>query len=114
MKAMEVFKCLLFFIVLIIASLLTAVVEGNKYEILLLDSIFKGYDKRTRPVEDHHSPIIVNFSVSVQQILQVDEKHQTITTNIWRHMFWNDCYLKWNPENYGNITEVIRSKIKKN
>lgn len=97
---------LLFFIVLIIAPLLTIVVEGSKYETLLIDSILTDYDKRSRPVEDYHSPVKVNFSISLQQILQVDEKHQTLTTNIRRHMFWKDFYLKWNPESYGNISEV--------
>lgn len=87
-------------------SLKMELVEGNKYEIQLLNSILKKYDKRTRPVEDYNSPVIVNFSISLQQLLQVDEKHQVVTANIWRGMQWNDNFLKWNSENYGNISQV--------
>lgn len=78
----------------------------KSYEIFLLDTIFKYYDKRSRPIEDYHSAVEVNFSISLNQILQVDEKNQVITTNIWRSLFWKDAFLKWNPENHGNISQV--------
>ncbi|KAJ6648240.1 Acetylcholine receptor subunit alpha-type acr-16, partial [Pseudolycoriella hygida] len=57
-------------------------IEARKHESQLLDTIFKGYDKRVRPVEDYHSSVVVNFSISFQQILKVDEKNQVITSNI--------------------------------
>lgn len=106
---MKVVNLLILFV--LVASLLTTVVEGNKYETLLIDSILKNYNKGSRPVENYHSPVKVDFSISLQQILKVDEKHQTLTTNIWRHMYWKDCYLKWNPENYGNISEVSTESV---
>lgn len=81
-------------------------VDGEKYENLLLDTIFEDYDIRSRPVKDYHSAIEVNFSIYFQQILQVDEKHQMITTNIWRSLVWKDEFLNWNPESYGNISQV--------
>lgn len=86
-------------------SLKTEIIEG-KYEIQLLNFLLKDYDKRARPVEVYNSPVIVNFTMYIQQLLQVDEKHQLITTTIWRSMQWNDNFLKWNSENYGNISQV--------
>lgn len=83
--------------------------RAKNYENLLLDTIFKNYDKMSRPVEDYHSPLEVNFSISLQQILKVDEKNQIITTNLWRSSFWKDDFLQWNPKNFGNITQVCQN-----
>lgn len=96
----------LFLFIVTLPSSKAGRVDGKKYETLLLDTILKDYDKRSRPVEDYHSPLKVNFSISIQQILQVDEKHQVITTNLWRSLYWKDDFLKWNPANYGNISQV--------
>lgn len=81
--------------------------KSKNLETILLNDILKDYDKRSRPVEDTHSPLMINFSISVQQILKVDQKHQVLTTNLWRVLFWKDYFLEWNPENYGNITQVL-------
>lgn len=99
----------LFFDALISASSRNEVIKGKKHETLLLDAIFKDYDRRSRPIEDYHSSVVVNFSISLQQILQVDEKHQVVTSNILRTMYWKDDFLKWNPESYENITQVTES-----
>lgn len=107
---MKVVTLLLFFFgALIFASSQTEVIKGKKYETALLDAVFKDYDKRSRPIEDYHLAVVVNFSISLQQILQVDEKHQILTSNILRTFYWKDNFLKWNPENYGNITQVLKS-----
>lgn len=99
---------LLFFIVLICVASSTEVIKGRKHESLLLDAIFKDYDKRIRPVMDSNLAIVVNFSLHFHQILQVDEKHQTLTTNVLRTFYWKDDFLKWNPEIYGNISQVLK------
>lgn len=103
---MKVTTILLFVFALNLVSSQTEPKKVKKYESLLLDTIFKDYDKRSRPVEDYHLAVVVNFSVSFHQILQVDEKHQVVTSNILRTFIWKDEHLKWNPENYGNITQV--------
>lgn len=103
---MNVVTLLLYFVLLILVSSQTEVNKGKKYETLLLDAILKDYDKRSRPVEDHSLAVVVNFSLALLQIQQVDEKHQIVTSNILRHFSWKDDFLKWNPENFGNITQV--------
>lgn len=107
MKATKVVALLLLSKALIFASSQSQTRRAKKYEILLRDTIFKDYDIRSRPVEDYHTSVEVNFSISFQQMLQVDEKNQVITMNIWRSSFWKDEFLKWDPENYGNITQVL-------
>ena len=41
---------------------------------------------------------------SLQQIIDLDEKNQILTTNIWLTLNWHDTYMKWKPEDYGGIT----------
>lgn len=72
MKAMKGVTFLLLFNTIIFASLQTG--RAKKYEIQLQPSKF-------------------NFSISLQQILQVAEKKQVITMNLWRSLFWKDDFL---------------------
>ena len=44
------------------------------------------------------------LSFSLQQIIDLDEKNQILTTNIWLSLYWHDTYMKWEPEDYGGIT----------
>ena len=44
--------------------------------------------------------------MDLQQIIDVDEKSQTVTTNVWIRMSWDDYYLHWDPSEYGSIKEV--------
>ena len=41
---------------------------------------------------------------SLQQIIDLDEKNQILTTNVWLSLNWHDTYMKWRPEDYGGIT----------
>ncbi|KAI3357162.1 hypothetical protein L3Q82_015623, partial [Scortum barcoo] len=41
-----------------------------------------------------------------------DEKNQMMTTNVWVKQEWNDYKLRWNPEEYENVTSIrIPSEI---
>ncbi|XP_009679762.1 CHRNA7-FAM7A fusion protein isoform X4 [Struthio camelus] len=40
------------------------------------------------------------------QIMDVDEKNQVLTTNIWLQMYWTDYYLQWNVSEYPGVKNV--------
>ena len=40
----------------------------------------------------------------MQQIVDLDEKNQILTTNNWLTLNWHDTYMQWEPAKYGNIT----------
>ena len=46
----------------------------------------------------------MNLNFSLQQIIDLDEKNQIMTTNIWLSLYWHDTYMTWEPEDYGGIT----------
>ncbi|KAF8375735.1 acr-24 [Pristionchus pacificus] len=65
------------------------------------------YDRRVRPVVNHSQPTTVMFSMSLYQILSINEKLQNVDLNVWVIQKWRDDFLGWNPVNYGYINQTI-------
>ncbi|KAG5848083.1 hypothetical protein ANANG_G00094620 [Anguilla anguilla] len=64
----------------------------------LLRNLFRGYQKWVRPVLHANDTITVRFGLKISQLVDVDEKNQLMTTNVWLWQEWTDCKLRWNPE----------------
>uniref|UniRef100_A0A8D0AS94 Cholinergic receptor, nicotinic, alpha 4b n=1 Tax=Sander lucioperca TaxID=283035 RepID=A0A8D0AS94_SANLU len=78
----------------------------------LLHDLFVHYNKLSRPVENTSDTVLVHFGLSIAQLIDVDEKNQMMTTNVWVKQEWNDYKLRWNPEEYENVTSIrIPSEI---
>ncbi|CAF1595717.1 unnamed protein product [Rotaria sp. Silwood1] len=69
----------------------------------LYEDLMRDYDKRVRPVYNANDALNVAISLSVTQLIDVDEKRQIITTNVWLKHEWFDYRLKWNSSLYDNI-----------
>ena len=53
--------------------------------------------------------VVHKISISrLQQIVDLDEKNQILTSNIWLNLDWEDHSMIWNPEKYDNV-KTIRS-----
>ncbi|GMT30652.1 hypothetical protein PFISCL1PPCAC_21949, partial [Pristionchus fissidentatus] len=75
-------------------------------ESLLID-LFREYNYLIRPVRSVNSkPVVVEFGVAMILLINVDERNQILQTNVWLTMKWNDFQLRWNPEDYGNVTHI--------
>nr|XP_020138261.1 neuronal acetylcholine receptor subunit alpha-2 isoform X2 [Microcebus murinus] len=72
----------------------------------LFKHLFGGYNRWARPVPNTLDVVIVRFGLSIAQLIDVDEKNQMMTTNVWLKQEWNDYKLRWNPANFGNITSL--------
>uniref|UniRef100_A0A8R1DFQ4 Neur_chan_LBD domain-containing protein n=1 Tax=Caenorhabditis japonica TaxID=281687 RepID=A0A8R1DFQ4_CAEJA len=72
--------------------------ESQLYEDLLFD-----YNKVPRPVKNSSDILTVDVGASLIRIIDVDEKNQVLTTNLWLEMKWNDAKLTWTPEKYGGL-----------
>ncbi|MBN3308975.1 ACHA3 protein, partial [Amia calva] len=73
----------------------------------LFSVIFSKYNQYIRPVENVSDPVIVQFEVSMSQLVKVDEVNQIMETNLWLRHIWNDYKLKWDPSEFGGV-EFIR------
>ncbi|XP_062316135.1 neuronal acetylcholine receptor subunit alpha-4b [Osmerus eperlanus] len=72
----------------------------------LLQNLFVRYNKLSRPVANISDVVLVHFGLSIAQLIDVDEKNQMMTTNVWVKQEWNDYKLRWNPEDYENVTSI--------
>ncbi|XP_067934664.1 acetylcholine receptor subunit beta-like 1 [Watersipora subatra] len=81
---------------------------GSDSEHRLVQDLFDkpGYNPLIRPVENISDPIEVSLGVTLFQVITVEERTQVMKTNNWIRMGWKDYQLKWNPEEYGGITEI--------
>ncbi|XP_043571243.1 neuronal acetylcholine receptor subunit alpha-7 isoform X2 [Chiloscyllium plagiosum] len=77
--------------------------QQGAYQRKLYRDLLKNYNRLERPVLNESQPLTVDLGVTLIQIIDVDEKNQVLITNVWLHMHWKDCYLKWNVTEYGGI-----------
>ncbi|KAM6981082.1 neuronal acetylcholine receptor subunit alpha-7a [Aplochiton taeniatus] len=87
------------------ACLLKVSLQGEHQRRLYSD-LMSNYNPLVRPVFNDSHSLTVNFSFSLMQIMDVDEKNQVLTTNIWLQLYWNDYYLQWNQTDYPGVTHV--------
>ncbi|KAI4883874.1 hypothetical protein NFI96_025741 [Prochilodus magdalenae] len=72
----------------------------------LYKDLMRNYNPLERPVYNDSQSLTVHFSFSLMQIMDVDEKNQVLTTNIWLQLYWVDYYLQWNMTDYPGVTNV--------
>ncbi|XP_066292579.1 neuronal acetylcholine receptor subunit alpha-10-like [Branchiostoma lanceolatum] len=72
----------------------------------LYNHLFDKYNKALRPSSTPNSTLIVEIGVELTHLIDMNEKHQTLTANLWLTMGWNDSYLRWNDSEWRGITEL--------
>ncbi|XP_058381389.1 neuronal acetylcholine receptor subunit beta-3 [Diceros bicornis minor] len=99
-----------FILVLIILGVIPSATAGfssmAENEDALLRHLFQGYQKWVRPVLNSNDTIKVYFGLKISQLIDVDEKNQLMTTNVWLKQEWTDHKLRWNPDEYGGIHSI--------
>ncbi|ELT87200.1 hypothetical protein CAPTEDRAFT_221893 [Capitella teleta] len=97
--------------------------EQGPNEKRLLKDIFSrnNYNRLERPVYNESKPLDIQFGLVLQQIIDVDEKNQILTTNIWLNLdeknqilqtniwlrlIWHDYNMEWNETEYGGIKSI--------
>merc|ERR1719297_13920 len=93
-------------IVFIVHYLMIGLVACGTGERKLLNDLMAYYQKLERPVANESEAVQLRFGLTLQQIIDVDEKNQILTTNIWLNLEWNDVNLKWNKSDFGNIEDI--------
>ncbi|XP_071953127.1 neuronal acetylcholine receptor subunit alpha-10-like [Antedon mediterranea] len=75
---------------------------------LLMKKLFEDdkYNNQVRPVLDTSTVINMTMLLYVAQVLDMDERRQTLKTNLWMTLNWRDEYLQWDPEDFGNLKMI--------
>ncbi|XP_048238943.1 acetylcholine receptor subunit alpha-like [Haliotis rufescens] len=71
----------------------------------LVADLFHVYDKRVEPFGPD-ATLDVEMQLKLVEITDIDEKKQVMTTNCWINLKWRDTALAWQPERYGNVTDL--------
>ncbi|XP_034437322.1 neuronal acetylcholine receptor subunit alpha-7a [Hippoglossus hippoglossus] len=95
-----------FALVVAVAACTVKVSHQGPNQRRLYKELLTSYQRLERPVHNDSHTLTVSLGLSLMQIIDVDEKNQILTTNIWLHLYWNDDYLQWNPEEYPGVTHV--------
>ncbi|EFO18871.2 hypothetical protein LOAG_09624 [Loa loa] len=80
-----------------------SIVHCNKDANRLFEDLLVDYNKLVRPVDNKTNALVVRFKLKLSQLLDVHEKNQIMTTNVWLQQTWTDIKLRWNPEEYGGV-----------
>ncbi|XP_048584034.1 neuronal acetylcholine receptor subunit alpha-10 isoform X2 [Nematostella vectensis] len=78
----------------------------TRYEDELMKVLFKDYNKETRPVLNQSQAVSAKFGIALKEVLDMDERNQILTTNVWVRQTWTDAWLKWDPAKHGGITAI--------
>lgn len=81
-------------------------VQSNQ-ESQLISDLFKNYNKNIRPVKKPEDKVEVKIKLTLTNLISLNEKEETLTTNVWIEIQWIDYRLSWNTSDYYNIS-VIR------
>ncbi|KAL8563805.1 hypothetical protein ACOMHN_058663 [Nucella lapillus] len=83
--------------------------DSMSYEDVLVKYVLDAYKSRSkfgRPVLHYNDTLTVEFAIQLTQILDLDEREQVLTLNVWDQYSWNDSHIGWDPDEYGNVTSV--------
>ncbi|CAF1054129.1 unnamed protein product [Rotaria magnacalcarata] len=72
----------------------------------LFYTLMNGYEKAVRPIRKASDTILLKLGITLTQIMDVDERNQIMTTNIWLDQEWTDEFLRWNPDNYSGLKKL--------
>ncbi|ESO07005.1 hypothetical protein HELRODRAFT_111011 [Helobdella robusta] len=80
-------------------------VQSNPDARRLYDDLLRKskYNRLIRPALNNTSSLLILISLKLSQIIDVDEKNEIITTNVWLNQEWTDYSLVWDPVEYGGV-----------
>ncbi|XP_073814825.1 nicotinic acetylcholine receptor alpha2 [Musca autumnalis] len=93
--------CLLWLLILLCQS-----VQANPDAKRLYDDLLSNYNRLIRPVSNNTDTVLVKLGLRLSQLIDLNLKDQILTTNVWLEHEWQDHKFKWDPSEYGGVTEL--------
>lgn len=69
----------------------------------LLSDLFTNYNPRVRPVQNQMDPVVMDVSLYLFSVNEVDEVNEKLVTTGFLDLKWNDTLLQWDPDSYNGI-----------
>uniref|UniRef100_A0A7E4ZU89 Ligand-gated ion channel 4 n=1 Tax=Panagrellus redivivus TaxID=6233 RepID=A0A7E4ZU89_PANRE len=64
------------------------------------------YEKNVRPTAHHLQPTNITFGFLLNQIVEMDERNQILTTRCWLNVNWLDKRISWNSSEWEGIKNL--------
>ncbi|KAK3798809.1 hypothetical protein RRG08_040640 [Elysia crispata] len=84
--------------------------QGSKDMVRLMKLIFTDYDTAIWPRINSSTPIELELGIGIIAVVNLDTKDQTVYLTGYITAYWVDEYLRWNPEEFGNISYLTLSQ----
>nr|XP_056719558.1 acetylcholine receptor subunit epsilon [Euleptes europaea] len=79
--------------------------EANE-DARLFNTLFANYDKSTRPVRNVEDVVEVSIKLTLTNLISLNEKEETLTTNVWITQEWYDHRLDYASEDFGGVSAL--------
>ncbi|CAD5115025.1 DgyrCDS4046 [Dimorphilus gyrociliatus] len=79
------------------------------YEHRLIHYLFKKYEiahKYARPRKNSSDAVVVDFSLNLKKLLDLNAKNQALTSLIEMTLIWTDDYLSWDRELFNQLQRI--------
>lgn len=73
----------------------------------LTATLLTNYNPALLPKCTGRQRVQLDINMAVRQLILLDEPEQIAIFNMWMRLKWTDCRLYWNPQDFGNITNVV-------
>nr|CAD7590990.1 unnamed protein product [Timema genevievae] len=93
-------------IVVMCGVLLPGPIKGNPDAKRLYDDLLSNYNRLIRPVSNNTDTVLVKLGLRLSQLIDLNLKDQILTTNVWLEHEWQDHKFRWDPSEYGGVTEL--------
>ncbi|EHB13558.1 Acetylcholine receptor subunit epsilon [Heterocephalus glaber] len=77
--------------------------EGKNEELSLYHHLFNNYDPECRPVRGPEDTVTVSLKVTLTNLISLNEKKETLTTNVWIGIDWYDYRLNYSKDDFGGL-----------
>ncbi|GFO36506.1 neuronal acetylcholine receptor subunit alpha-10 [Plakobranchus ocellatus] len=78
---------------------------GPEHQLYL--DLFESYNLESRPVKNASHSVTITFALGLNQLLDLDEKNQVLTTSVWIYEEWRDEMLTWSPSKYDGQSALM-------
>uniref|UniRef100_A0A669Q0V6 Cholinergic receptor nicotinic gamma subunit n=1 Tax=Phasianus colchicus TaxID=9054 RepID=A0A669Q0V6_PHACC len=72
----------------------------------LLQDLMTNYNRHLRPALRGDQIIDVTLKLTLTNLISLNEREETLTTNVWIEMQWSDYRLRWDPDKYDDIQQL--------
>ncbi|XP_068751127.1 neuronal acetylcholine receptor subunit alpha-10-like isoform X3 [Montipora capricornis] len=72
----------------------------------LVDRVISITNTNVRPVNNSLDAVNVTLDITFHGVIDMDEKYQILTTDIWLRQEWTNQMVKWNPADFGGLKQI--------